>query len=788
MCREGDFIRTVHYRKLRDRGRKEAIMKEEIRAENEDKRADSTSQEQYTYLSVKEYAELKGISKQAVKKAIKNGKLPIIEVPHPKRADQVSYLIQIDEPVITNQFDEPILSNQNEQPVLSNQNEQPVLSNQNEQPVLSNQNEQPDRTTNATNATNATVGKVKKQYLTIKREDEDRGRRAKGIEPRERRGERKAITTRKMTIVKVQPGGEGEKMGVIDKKKETEAALKALFCDDILKMEAEGEDRRSAIRAVLELYNNGITHQNLYKKKGKLSERTVYDWLKKYEGRDHLQLAEKYHPRRGHLVPVDDLNFICGYMMSSSGRKLRSGIRLLHYWNRKQGKEMLCSDRTIERAFGAWKQSNYAIYALNRYGEKYLREQVLPMQEMDWSLVEFGELWLSDGHKLNFPVINPWTGKAERPTLVTWFEAAARMPVGFDIDFTENKRVIMSSFRNALIASGYCPKYVKLDNGKAFRSKEFSARASKIDKDKYEEEERIMETIICGALYRCGVQQVSFGIPYNSTSKAIIERWHRTLDEGIESLSPQYSGNKVGNKPARMNRNEKFLQKIEKGEALTVMEAKLLIDEWIIEVYGREPHSGLKGKTPLEAYQEGLSRIPAEQKKSAEEFFWLMLSTEVKKLDHNGVKVNNIVYWAEEMVNYVGQEVTVRYDQMDDRQVYVFRNDGEFICRAEAQRLSDPIATMRPGGELAAMELTNRIKQTRSIAKRIKRATEEQKKLLFKDDELIQQMIQNGRTLVLSKDHEELPEAVNFPKKIEKEENKAKEAIEDIYKKLGLDN
>jgi hypothetical protein len=38
MCREGDFIRTVHYRKLRDRGRKEAIMKEEIRAENEDKR------------------------------------------------------------------------------------------------------------------------------------------------------------------------------------------------------------------------------------------------------------------------------------------------------------------------------------------------------------------------------------------------------------------------------------------------------------------------------------------------------------------------------------------------------------------------------------------------------------------------------------------------------------------------------------------------------------------------------------------------------------------------------
>ncbi|MDP3115066.1 MAG: Mu transposase C-terminal domain-containing protein [Candidatus Cloacimonadaceae bacterium] len=576
---------------------------------------------------------------------------------------------------------------------------------------------------------------------------------------------------------------------------ESLAVLKALLCDDVLRVQGAGRfSRRQAITQVLALYRNGLTHRRLSALKGDLSSSTVYQWLQKYDGKDHLRLAVNYPRQRGHLVLEDDLSFLTGYMMSSSDRKVQSGLRLLHYWNRRQGRDMLTSDRTLTRAFAAWKTTNHAIYALNRYGEKYVREHLLPMEELDWSLVKQGELWMSDGHRLNFPVLNPLTGKAERPVLVSWFDVAPRMPVGFDLDFTENKRVIGSSFKNGLMSAQYCPCYVKLDNGLGYRSKDISKRLSKAELDELEEDERIAELQISGALYRCGVKKVSFGIPYNSTSKAILERWHGILDNGIESLCPQYSGNSVANKPARMSRNEKFLQRIEAGSALTVIEAKLLIEEWILEVYGQEPHRGIGGRRPMEVFTEGLAEIPAEQRKSAAEFYWLMLSTEVKKLDHNGVKVNGIKYWDEAMVDYVGQQVSVRYEQMDDRFVYVFRSDGFLICRAEARELSDPLATMREDGGLKAMELTGRIKQTRGIMKRLKKATEAHKQLSFQSDDLLQTMIQSGRRLQLTQQSGVTPAVapaallVVPPVTPDGEVESADEAIREIYKRLGLES
>ena len=476
--------------------------------------------------------------------------------------------------------------------------------------------------------------------------------------------------------------------------------------------------------------------------------------------------------------------------MSSSDRKLDSGLRLLHYWNRKHGRTQLCSDRTLRRAWEAWKSCNHAIYTLNRYGEKYLKEHLLPMQELDWSLVSPGELWFSDGHTLNFPVINPFTGKTERPTLITWFDAATRMPVGFDIDFTENKRIIMSSFKNALMFSGYCPRYVKIDNGKAFRSQEFSGKLTKAQRELLEEEDQIERTIIQGALYQCGVERVSFGIPYNSTSKAPLERWHGTLDKGIESLMPQYSGNSVANKPARMSRNEKFLQRLESGGALSLLETKLIIDEWITEIYGQEEHSGIAGKKPYDYYLETLPHIPAEQKKSPAEFYWLMLSTEVKKLSHNGVRVRDIDYWAEDLINYVGQSVSVRYEQMDDRFVYVFRSDGAFICRAELQLKSDPLATLRPGSEIQAMEVSHRIKRQRSLLKKVKKATLAYNRETLGDDAILQKMITRGSALThtqISSSEPQIPPspaAIPLPQPTTPDADKI---INDAYKRLGLD-
>ncbi len=681
------------------------------------------------YISVTEYAALVGISRQAVMKQIRDGKIEAIHKDDPNIPKGKWYVAKPNATNATN------------------------ATNSNATNATNATNEIIPQKTDATNATNPTKKPPKSLIQITKR----------GL-----------------------PGSRG----LARQADERLAALKALICDDVLSTEKRDHiSRREAIRAVLQLYESGLTHKALWEAKGKLSERTIYNWLQAYKNGDHMALAENWAPQRGHLVHEADLNFLTGYMMSSSDRKLGSGLKLLHYWNRRQGREQYCSDRTLRRAFDAWKQRNHAIYSLRRHGEKYLREHLLPMQEMDWSLVRPGELWLSDGKTLNYFVINPITGKASRPTLITWFDAATRMPVGFDLDFTENRRVVLSAFKNGLMFTGYCPRYVKLDNGPAFRAQDVSGR-SEVQRDQLEEERRIEDTQIKGALYRCGVEDVSFGIPYNSTSKAIIERWHGILEKGIESLMPAYSGNSVSNKPATMSRNEKFIQSIENNQPITLLEAKLLINEWILEIYGLEPHRGLKGRKPRELYEETLPQIPAEQRKSAEEFWWLMLGEQVAKLKNNGVRLRGIDYWHEDLIEYVGQEVGVRYEQMDDRYVFVFSKEGRYICQAYAQTKSDPLATVRDDGGIAAGEITYKIKRQRSLVKKIRSLTTEFNETAFGSENILQTMIENSQPAMVelhtAKNPPLPPAQLPVAGEPEPDEDESKAALKEMYQNLGL--
>ena len=50
------------------------------------------------WISVKDFAHMKGISERAVQKAIAKGRYETKEIAHPSRKDQVAYLVWTDEP------------------------------------------------------------------------------------------------------------------------------------------------------------------------------------------------------------------------------------------------------------------------------------------------------------------------------------------------------------------------------------------------------------------------------------------------------------------------------------------------------------------------------------------------------------------------------------------------------------------------------------------------------------------------------------------------------------------
>jgi len=57
-----------------------------------------------------------------------------------------------------------------------------------------------------------------------------------------------------------------------------------------------------------------------------------------------------------------------------------------------------------------------------REGEKALKELVVPHIVRDTSKIEVGEILVADGKRLNFQVINPFTGKPVRAAIVGFLD------------------------------------------------------------------------------------------------------------------------------------------------------------------------------------------------------------------------------------------------------------------------------------------------------------------------------------------------------------------------------
>ncbi|MDD3536189.1 MAG: transposase family protein [Candidatus Cloacimonetes bacterium] len=542
------------------------------------------------------------------------------------------------------------------------------------------------------------------------------------------------------------PSGSVVTQGVLklSEKQERIGLRRAQLCEDLHRfrqMESSQQAKQSlssAITAYLELYNAGAHQSVIHASLGDISASTLRRWYNLWlaAGRDWRALMPGWKSGNvGHTVPQEDFNWLLGILHSDGMPPVASAIKWWHVKLRMEGREQPVSDRTMQRAISVYAQAHAGRWAYMRRGAKYFRENYLPYVFQDHSKIFVGDLWYSDGCLLNFDVINPYTGKGCRPLLVTFMDYASRMIPGFDLDFSENRRVIASAYRNAITLWKFVPLYIKWDNGRAYKSLQ-GEKMSREEREQLRQRERDEIAEISGNIYATGVLEILNSLPYNPTGKAFQERFYGTLDSGLERFLPGYRGNSISNKPAHLARNEKHLQELHekrtKGIALTVMEAKILIEWWILDVYGMEPHEGIGGRKPLELWQEGLQNIDASRRRNPDELWYLMLSQEVKKLDRSGVKVRGLWYYDEALFDYVGRKVYVRYDQMDERYVFVYDELKQPICRAMLRHTHDPLATVR-GSEDERMRYTAEMKQKARLEKRVKR-----------DAELLQEFMQEG--------------------------------------------
>ena len=463
----------------------------------------------------------------------------------------------------------------------------------------------------------------------------------------------------------------------------------------------------------VKLHNSSNSY--LFSVLGKISRGSLHRWKASLDGtEDYTRLIPNYkyvsiNEYRTCLTD-EEIKIFMGLLLHPNRICIGKAIALTKYKLKEQGQSFIPADITFRRYAKWFKDNNYDKWVLARDGEKALSDKVEPYIKRDASLLDVGDILVADGHKLAFQVINPFTGKPCRATLVGFLDWKSTALVGYEIMLEENTQCIASALRNAIINLDMIPKIVYQDNGRAFRAKYFT------------DDKGFGELGFYGLYAKLGIETV-FARPYNARSK-VIERFFKEFQEGFEKLMPSYVGSSINNKPAYLKRNEKFHSNLHNDYIPTIEETIKMIDMWL-KFKNSQPCTNAPNMTIAEVLEN-------RKKQNIDKNLLddLMLATEVKTIQRNGVRFLNCDYFDERLYGLRGK-VLVKYNLFDLTNVKVFTPKGEYLCTADRVTETHPMAKI-----LGTVEDLEDYKQKIQKQQKLKRKTINSVKKLLTNDEI----------------------------------------------------
>ena len=447
----------------------------------------------------------------------------------------------------------------------------------------------------------------------------------------------------------------------------------------LIKFRNKYSTKKQADSDFLDLYNSGLYLPKAYKFIGSISLGTLHRWLRKYEKHESaecLQPNYKYSKQGEYNSILNDemKQILLTLLLHPSRYNYGKAIKLTKEILKKRGYEQLPCDLSFKRYAENFRKNNYAEWVLRREGMKAYHDKVEPYIERDISKIEVGDVIVADGHVLNFQVINPFTGRPTRATLVGFLDWKSTALVGYEIMMTESTQCIASALRNAIINLGLIPKVVYQDNGKAFKSRFFQ----NVDFE---------EDLFNGVYANLNIHSV-FAKPYNARAK-VIERFFREFQEELEKGMPSYIGTSIEDKPAWLKRGEKlhaeWHKKLTDNHIPTVSEASKYINSWI-EFHNNQPCPNDRTKT----IKECLNSVQ-KQNINVQRLDDLMMKTEGRTINKHGITFLNMHYRSEAILG-IQDKVNIRYSLFDLSKVNVYSKKGEFLCVAHRVQKVHPMA------------------------------------------------------------------------------------------------
>ena len=464
---------------------------------------------------------------------------------------------------------------------------------------------------------------------------------------------------------------------------------------DALNSAGHGNKSRAREDFIL-IYNSGYTYPAIYKILGSVSWQTIEGWKRILRsGGDITELAD----RRGQwnkgntIITAQQAAIIIQCALHPNKLLIAEVIREAKRRMHAKGIDNGHSEATYRRWLEDFKEHNYSLWCWQRGGEKRWNDECALSIDRDPTLLNVGDVFVADGHDLNFNILNPWTGKEQRMTLIVFYDMRSNYPCGWEIMPTENTSAISAALRRAILTLGKMPRVVYLDNGRAFKSKYFTG----VD---------LAESGLAGIYKQLGIE-TTFAWPYHGQSKTV-ERFFGSFAE-LERLCPTYSGTSIDTKPPRMKRGErlhrKIYEKVTAGKCLTMEMAHRAIAGWLDEyAHRRQDRSKyLMGYAPADIFEpergEGVDPLALT---------YLMWSKKDALIRGSRISFGGRFYYHPEL-EWRKHQVEIRYDLQDPGYIAVFE-DGKFLCIASEQDKVHPMAKLGTEADIELLEKQMEIK------------------------------------------------------------------------------
>lgn len=323
--------------------------------------------------------------------------------------------------------------------------------------------------------------------------------------------------------------------------------------------------------------------------------------------------------------------------------------------------------RSFERHIIEWKAENDHVVRKLLNPDGYKNSHQMALGSQSHAVEGLNDVWEIDASPVDALC------QDGRYTLYAIIDVYTRR-VLFHVSKTAKTEASLQLIRRAVLEWGI-PKVIKTDNGSDFKSKRFIQ-----------------------ALMSLRIEQ-KWCPPYTPEGKPHVERVIKHVQHNLMPLLPGYVGHNVSER-SQIEARKTFAQRLGVDDRETFMttmtrdDVKGYLDKWAADVYAHKEHRGIGGKTPFAMTASWSGEI---RRVGSERALDLLLapiagSNGLRRITKKAIRINNSVYYGPGLELHVGKTVMVRHDPDDFSKVYVFDEEGQFLCEAkdfEAQSHED---------------------------------------------------------------------------------------------------